>query len=274
MTVAVVLLGIAVALLGALVISMLRSHAEILRVLNDMGIDLDPAVAPSTFSLAGATTTPVTAADTAPGVPGPGDALGRTAADIVGVAPAGDAVVMGVSGEDTLLAFLSSGCSTCMRFWSAFADAEVVSDGQLADGTRVVIVTRGEEAESPRMVAELSPLEVSVIMSSDAWEDYGVPVAPYFAMVRGNTVVGEGAAAEWPQVRDLLARAQADREHHGAEVGGADSRRSRRSLITGNRERIDAELIAAGIHPGDPRLVHRPEDVGLEEPGDDTTPER
>ncbi|MEZ5239257.1 MAG: hypothetical protein R2716_10020 [Microthrixaceae bacterium] len=34
-------------------------------------------------------------------------------------------------------------------------------------------------------------------------------------------------------------------------------------MITGNRERIDADLAAAGIRPGDPRLTHGPADVGL-----------
>lgn len=43
MTVAAALLGVVVALLAVLVVSLLRSHAEILRALHDLGVDLDPA---------------------------------------------------------------------------------------------------------------------------------------------------------------------------------------------------------------------------------------
>ncbi|MEZ5269991.1 MAG: hypothetical protein R2789_15975 [Microthrixaceae bacterium] len=34
-------------------------------------------------------------------------------------------------------------------------------------------------------------------------------------------------------------------------------------MLTGNRDRIDADLLAAGIRPGDPRLTHTAADVGL-----------
>ncbi len=43
MAVLVVLLGVVVALLGLLVAGLLRSHAEILRALHEIGVDLDPA---------------------------------------------------------------------------------------------------------------------------------------------------------------------------------------------------------------------------------------
>ena len=74
-------------------------------------------------------------------------------------------------------------------------------------------------------------------MSSDAWNDYGVPVSPYFVLVDGptGTIEGEGAASTWSQVGSLLSRAEADVE---AE----------------NERRIDADLDAAGISPNDPSL--------------------
>lgn len=263
MTVAVVLLGLAVALLAALVISLLRSHAEILRVLHEMGIDLDPATSARALA-SGTSTTPLTDADTVAGVPGPADALGRPAVDLVGVTPNGDAAAVGMGAAHTLLAFLTSGCATCLRFWTAFAEQEALVDGRLSDGTRVVVVTRGEDAESPAAVAELASDDITVVMSSDAWEDYGVPVAPYFALVQHGEVVGEGAAASWAQVGTLLQRARADATSIGDDRTPASAARSRRSLITGNRDRIDADLVAAGIHPGDPRLHHRPTDVGMD----------
>ena len=49
-------------------------------------------------------------------------------------------------------------------------------------------------------------------MSSEAWEHYDVPYAPYFVYVSGpaGRVVGEGVAAGWEEVRTLVANAVAD----------------------------------------------------------------
>ncbi len=54
----------------------------------------------------------------------------------------------------------------------------------------------------------LAPPAIPTVMSSEAWDDFGVPVAPYFILVDGPTgsVVGEGAATSWPHVRELLQR--------------------------------------------------------------------
>ena len=43
-------------------------------------------------------------------------------------------------------------------------------------------------------------------MSSAAWADYDVPVAPFFVLIDGASgeVIGEGAANEWGQVQSLL----------------------------------------------------------------------
>jgi len=280
MTAVVAVLALVVMLLSVLVVSLLRSHAEILRALHDLGHDLDPSASdgPATGRGSGfdSRSGPDSRSgfDTVDGVPGPADALGRMARDIAGPTPSGDAVVLGMGGRGaTLVAFLSSGCLTCHRFWSAFADGVALADGQ-----RLVVATRGEESESPAALADLAaglaPRGIPVVMSSDAWDDYGVPVAPYFVLVDGDRVVGEGAAAGWDQVLALLERARADqaaaRDHaDGDGAGGAGPvSRSRRSVLTGNRERIDADLAAAGIRPGDPRLHHlSPEDVGYHDAG-------
>jgi len=271
-TVAVVLLGVVVALLAVLVVSLLRSHAEILRALHDMGVDLDPStpdeqaratraaraagpgVALSGSGPAGPAAGAVAAApfETVDGVPAPGELLGMGSFDLAGTDPRGDAVAVGVTGAPhrTLLAFLTSGCTTCRGFWAAFANGVELP----ADDIRLVIVTKGDESESPATVADLAPTDVPVVMSTDAWEDYGVPVAPYFALVDGDEVVGEGAAGTWQQVTDLLGKALADAGH--SLTGGPSSGRTRRAFLTGREraERIDAELAAAGIEPGDPRL--------------------
>lgn len=262
MTVAVALLGLVVALLAVLVVSLLRSHAEILRALHDLGMDLDPAhdarAARAARALAAGGDAPVAVPEgaapftTAPGVPAPAAALGLASHDVTGTDPAGDAVSVGVvgAGHRTLLAFLTTGCTTCRAFWTTFAAGVALP----APDIRLVVVTKGEEAESPASVAGLAGPELAVVMSTDAWEDYGVPVAPYFVLVEGDQVVGEGAAGTWQQVVDLLGRSLADQ---GRPLAGG---RSRRAFLTGREraERIDEELAAAGLRPGDPRLHHPP----------------
>jgi hypothetical protein len=149
------------------------------------------------------------------------------------------------SGRTTLLAFLSGGCTTCASFWEAFARPE---GPPLPPGIdRLVVVTRGVERESPGEIAARAPRPpsvVGVVMSTEAWSQYRVPVTPYFVLVdgRADRVVGEGAAAAWPQLESLLARALADGEMgtgRGPGVAGG-----------GQRARADAALQAAGIKPG------------------------
>ncbi len=275
MTALVWLLAAVVVVLAVLVVGLLRSHATILRALHDAGIDLDPDGPGS----AGPVRLPaptrrgadrdVAAGDaevrTVAGVPGPAGTTGTRAADVTGRTPSGGtrSVAMG-NGSPTLLAFLTTGCSTCAAFWDAFRTAGAHPDGVaslgLPAGLRLVVVTKGPDLESPADVAATAPEGVVTLQSSEAWEDYRIPVAPYFVLVDGGrgVVVGEGAAASWDRVRDLLSRALRDAE---AEEGAVD----RRSLLTGRAgarsgraraERIDEGLRSAGIEPGDPRLFH------------------
>jgi hypothetical protein len=237
----VTLLAIVVGLLGILVAGLLRGHAEVLRALHELGVNLDP--------------TQVTAGGgpvrrTAPGVPRPGARQGPIASfDISGESPNGDAVSVSVIGADrlTLVAFLSSTCLSCRDFWTAFADPRLRVPG----GARLVAVTKGNEAESPSALRKLAPPDVITVQSTDAWVAYGVPVAPYFVLVDGSSgdVVGEGAATTWEQVANLMDNAMAD-----AGVGrqGGRGRLAREA-------RVDDELRAAGVEPGDPSLYPRPD---------------
>lgn len=272
MTAAVVVLGVAVALLGVLVVGLLRSHADVLRALHELGIGEDGLQSSAGASHEHAAGERLAVGDpgirTVPGVaePGPESALGRLA-DVDGVDPHGGAVRIGLHGASsaTLLAFLSTGCSTCAEFWRAFGTDEV--DAVPGDDTRVVVVTRGPDEESPAAVADLAPQQVTTVMSSAAWDDYLVPVSPYFVLVDGTRgVIGEGASASWAQVVDLLGKAAADA---GMALDGGP-RMSRRDLLRGrDREaRADRELEAAGIEPGAPELF-----VGLHDL-DDGAPER
>lgn len=266
MTAAIVALGLVVALLGVLVVGLLRSHADVLKALHDLGVGQDQltgagdaaGVAERRPARRSASNDAHTAGDpgirTVPGVAEPGSitALGRLS-DITGVDPRGGAVRIGLQGAagSTLLAFLSTGCSTCQDFWRAFGTDEV--DAVPGESTRIVVVTRGADEESPAAVADLAPDRVTTVMSSPAWDAYDIPVSPYFLLVDGTRgVIGEGASASWSQVVDLLGKAAADA---GMVVDG-DARLSRRDLLRGrDRElRADRELAAAGIDPGSPDL--------------------
>ena len=210
----------AIALLGLLVIGLLKSHAEILRQLHELG-----AGRPE---------------ETAPAVPVGltlGGSSGAAAHDLAGRTPAGEAAVVAVVGvaHDTLLAFLSSGCLTCAGFWEALGAGGALG---LPAHMRVVAVTKDPGEESASAIRGLASGQ-TVVMSTQAWFDYEVPGSPYFVHVNATTgrVSGEGTASTWDQVVSLVSRA------------AADATRSR-----AGEERIDAELMAAGILPGDPSL--------------------
>ena len=218
-----------VLLLGILVAGLLRSHADILRSLHDLGVGVgDPAsAAPSDAGLV--TMSPPlghTSSDAAP------------APDIAGLTPTGDARSVAVTNGDrrTLLAFLSSGCATCAGFWR-----DLQTPGRLElKGARVVIVTKGPDMEVSSEVRTLSTGSVPVVMSTEAWSDYQVPASPFFVLVDGETRrrVGHGVAANAAQLADLVKRAGQDTPPDSHLNGPAREAAN------------DAVLMAAGITPG------------------------
>lgn len=258
MTVVIVALGAAVALLTLLVVGVLRSHAEILKRLHALGAGLDDDV----------TASPVPAAPTAPlgrrdfnvmpQMPSPPEReeFGGVA-DLSGVGPDGsEAVSVRVTGveHDTIVAFLSSGCITCQKFWDAFRKPRKLT---LPAGTRLVVVTKGPEAESTSAVSGLAPPSFPTIMSTAAFELYDVPGSPYFVHVHGPTgqVRGEGTGPDWDQVSSLLSQASGDAALQERLAGSVVAKPS----ADAEREsRIDRELHAAGIDPGDPSLYPDP----------------
>jgi hypothetical protein len=247
-TAAVVALGFVVALFGVLVVGLLRSHADVLRALHEVGV--------GEGQLAGSARAQRAVRAGMGGPPnGSGDPGIRT---VDGVAAPGATSALGRldgSRGATLLAFLSTGCGTCADFWRAFGTDDV--DRVPGGSTRVVVVTRGPEEESPAAVAELASPRVTTVMSSQAWDDYDVPVAPYFLLVDGERgVVGEGASGSWEQVVDLLGKALADAGMSMDRATGAGAAWSRRDVLRGRarEERADRELAAAGIDPGSPQL--------------------
>jgi hypothetical protein len=202
-------------LLVLLVGGLLRSHAEILRRLDELQPGGSATAAPVRTSAA--------------------------AHDVAGVTLAGDALHIGVTrpGAATLLAFLTSGCSTCQGFWEAFADPRT----RLPDGVRLVVVTKDPSHESPVRLGDLAPPDVRVVMSSAAWTDYDVPASPYFVHVDAHgELAGEGTAQRFDQVLSLLADAVQD-------AGDAGRRGSPERAL-----RAERELAAAGIGPDHPSL--------------------
>jgi hypothetical protein len=206
---------VAIVLLGLLVLGLLRSHAEILRKLHQLGAGVDPDGSPG-----------VTSAVAPPVRRG-----ASTAFDVAGTTPTDEAVRIGVVGarQNTVLAFLSSGCLTCGGFWETFAATDRLA---VPGGARLVVVTHGPESESPARIRELAPSAFPVVMSTEAWQEYKVPHTPYFVYVDGPSgrIVGEGSATTWQQVASLWSQALAD-----AEDG---------------ESRANRELQQAGIRPG------------------------
>ena len=125
------------------------------------------------------------------------------AADVAGATLGGDSakVSLAPGSPPTLLAFLTSGCTSCHAFWEAFGSPR---RAELPAGTRLVAITKDGSHESPARLRELRPGDVPVVMSTSAWQEYRVPAAPYFAYVEGGHVAGEGAATGWEQLASLM----------------------------------------------------------------------
>lgn len=250
MIVLVTIETIALVLLSLLVAGLLRSHAEILRRLSP---GEEPPAQRSTEH-----------------VPGPHRDAG-SAHDIAGTTLSGEPLKIAVAGGGTssLVAFLSSGCSTCGAFWDAF---RAETRGALPGVARLIVVTKDSSHESPSKLRKLAPKDVPVVMSSKAWDAYAVPMTPYFVYVDGPTgqVAGEGTAEAWSQVRSLIEDALLDVETadalnasavtdgvqgNGSSADGNGSMPAGRPALTVARSsRIDEELRAAGIGPDHPSL--------------------
>jgi hypothetical protein len=266
---AVIAEGIAIVLLGVLVLGLLRSHALILKALHELGAGLE---------LEREAGTGVTTATTG-GKPGPVPVEletgvvqatrkdSATAHDIVGtdLDRVEQQVTVTTPGTRTLLAFLTSGCSVCQTFWDEFqGPVDVPGDGALR------VIAKGSAEESVSSLRSLAG-DRDVVQSSGAWVDYDIPGSPYFVYVEGGVVTGEGSATTWAQVRDLMAQGVADTDEARAAAGRTGPGLLVEDLGRGERDslpRMDAELLAAGVRPGDPSLYRAPdaEPVVLAEP--------
>lgn len=187
-----------------------------------------------------------------------GPAIGRdewaAAHDIAGVGLTGEVVAVRTIAvaHDTVLVFLSSGCSGCTGFWEQLGDGRWVAS---YGGSRLLVVTKGPEDESSSLLAELCPPDVDLIMSSAAWSDYEVPGSPYVVVVDGQTgrVKGEGSGVSLSQVSGLVAQAVGDQAARRAPAAGEPAGRNPFGKPPADVERehdVDRVLMAAGINPG------------------------
>jgi hypothetical protein len=217
-TIAITVEGVLLAGAIVFVVALLRSHAEILRRLH---------------ALEGGAPTPDPLAATSDEVP----------TEIAGQTLGGDAVKLSLSGGSrTLLAFLSSGCASCGPLWDGARTGAPVPAG-----TRLVVVTKGRDRESPTRLERLGA-SPDVLMSTEVWDAFAIPATPHFVLVDGaGRLAGRGSAGSWEQILGLLADADAD----GARAAQDTSARAARA---------EAALAAAGIGAGHPSLYPSRED--------------
>jgi hypothetical protein len=86
--------------------------------------------------------------------------------------------------------FITSSCQPCRAVW-----------GSASRDPALFLVTPSPTTESRRQVARLAPPGVAVVMSSEAWHEYGVGRAPWLVVVEDGRVVFDGPSpAEWPAI--------------------------------------------------------------------------
>ena len=186
----------------------------------------------------------------------PGGALARARAtscrpgrDLSGVDLADGAVSVRVVGvpHATLIAFLSGTCLTCERFWDAFARAGASSVCSRTSGSSSSRRARARRAR--RRIADVAPPGIPLVMSSEAWDAYGVPGSPYFVLVDGPSgqARGEGTGIDWPQVRGLLEQV-ADDDVFASQLEAPAGRQAggRRRPGAAGRRRADVGRDPAG----------------------------
>ncbi len=237
--VVVIGLVLVVGLMGLLIVGLLRSHAEILRRLDSIGAGPDDVHSHgSTIEL---TQNP--------------SGQRTVASAIQGITPEGEPVLISpdIGSDPTLLAFLSTSCASCTPFWEELDSSHLRFGGQRL---RVLILTRGEHEESPTRTTSMRRGDADVVMSSTAWEDYGVPGAPFFVLVDPvEGVIGEGSTPTFEALAQFL------------NDSGNDRRWDREQNPADEVTRVDSDLRNAGILPGDPRLYHERGELPTDEEG-------
>lgn len=100
---------------------------------------------------------------------------------IVGVTPAGEAILLEFAASDADVLFLTSDCKECRQCWARAREGDV-------------IVTPDPSTDSRKSVAKLAPAGVTVVMSSRGWHSYGVAKAPWVVGIRSGDVTSSRPA--------------------------------------------------------------------------------
>lgn len=246
MTALLIVETVVLAVLCVLVAGLLRGYAAVLRRLHqlDGGAAATPSAAPP-FRTAAGIPEPALAAPAGRRIEGRDE--WAESHDVDGVTLAGEIVSVRTVGveHDTILAFLSSNCEGCTGFWH-----ELGRPGSWTTpaGSRLLVVTKSPEDESPSVLSQLCPDDVDLVMSSQAWAEFEVPGSPYIVVADGHTgrVKGEGSGSSFSQVSGLIRQSVDDSRHPAmARKPDADRRRERD---------IDRMLLTAGIGPQDASL--------------------
>jgi hypothetical protein len=240
---------VVLAVLCVLVAGLLRGYAAVLRRLHELDSGAATGSAPPPFR-------------TVAGIPEPSVGGQRIEGrdewaeshDVDGVTLAGEIVSVRTVGveHDTILAFLSSNCEGCTGFWHELGDR---GSWTTPLGSRLLVVTKSPEDESPSVLSQMCPDDVDLVMSSQAWADFEVPGSPYVVVADGRTgrVKGEGSGSSFSQVGGLIRQSVDDSRHPAmARKPDADRRRERD---------IDRLLLTAGIGPQDASL-YAPAETG------------
>ena len=239
MTALVIAEPVIVAVLCVLVAGLLRGYAAVLRRLHELDGGASAGAPP--FRTVSAVPEP------AVGQRIEGRDEWAESHDISGTSLHGEIVSVRTVGveHDTILAFLSSSCEGCAGFWHELGEPGSWTTPQ---GSRLLVVTKGPDEESPSVLSQLCPDGVDLVMSSQAWADFNVPGSPYVVVADGRTgrVKGEGSGLSFSQVSGLIRQSVEDSRHPAlAHKPDADRRRERD---------IDRILLSAGIGPQDPSL--------------------
>jgi hypothetical protein len=207
MTAIVTVETLVLALVILLLAGLLRSHAELLRVVTHLEGLLGTPSEPAAAELAASTAS----LDRAPDLIGDTLQRGRYR------------IPLTPSSKNTLIAFLSSGCSTCGDFWREFRES---ADLRLPAHVQLVIVAKDRMYEAVSQLRKVAPEGIPMLLSSQAWTDYHVPVSPYFVYVDGATgrIHGSGSAETWDQAISLLADAVEDADDELLVASGVASK--------------------------------------------------
>ncbi len=271
MTVLLIIQSAVLVLLCILVAGLLRSYATVLQRLHELDGGAE-RTAPPPFRTASGVVAPPSGSTRVASAPGSGAKAGRTvsAGDRDEWGPAHDLTGTGLTGEvisirtvhtdfDTVLVFLSSGCAGCTGFWDDLAHRR---ERALVGSGRLLVVTKGPEAESVGLLAELCPPGVDLVMSTSGWTDYAVPGSPYVVVVDGPSgrIKGEGSGTSLTQVSGLV---------HQSLLDGSARNTGPLAKPRSDADRevdVDRVLLAAGISPGHASLYESGEHRSAAEP--------